>query len=337
MSVTLKEIAERIGVAPSTVSKAINNRPGVSEQTRQIILAEIEAMGLKPKRRVGGLQRRKLGNIALLIHKSKAVYTDPFYSLVTEGIVKEAQHRGFHVIYFLMDNNDVDVDENLGELMEGNTFNGLILIGADLNTPFLDKIKTSQIPMVLVDSKYPGFNCIVTANVDGTKDAVKYLVENGHHNILFLCGPLNHNSIAERLEGYKAGLEQYAQDSKPLIICADGLGVDSGRKALESAEYDGAYTAILAANDKLAIGALKALKEKDLDVPCDISLIGFDDIEWALHTDPPLTTVRVAKRQTGMLAAKLLIQAIADTESHPAQIEVSTRLIVRQSSGPAAR
>lgn len=331
MTVTLKEIAERIGVAPSTVSKAINNRPGVSDHLRKQILEEIEALGLRPKRQAGGLQRRTTGNLALLVRKSKSVHTDPFYSLITEGIATEVQNRGLHVIYFLLE-DDETVDPELYELIEGQKADGLILIGADFSDSLLDRISKAETPIVLVDDLRPGINSVATENVDGAKQAVKHLVDYGHKNILFLSGPLHHTSIAERLEGYKQGLKEYTEGIKPNVIQCAGLAVDNGYNTLQNIDYDQSFTAVFAANDKLAIGALKALKEKGLVVPDDVSVVGFDDIEWALHTEPPLTTVRVAKRQTGIYAAKLMLQIIKDSSQHPVHIKVSTKLVIREST-----
>ncbi|GIQ70096.1 LacI family transcriptional regulator [Xylanibacillus composti] len=330
MSITLKEIATKLGVSTSTVSKAINNRPGVSDELRQRIMNLIEEHDLQPKRRNVSQGKDQITNINLLVRMNQAVETDPFYTLITEGIATELQHQRSNLLYYVL-SEPKPSDSMFHEMFENQSADGAILVGADYDPRFLHKIASLKIPVVLVDSMHPGFCSVNTDNARGALQAVNHLIDLHHTRIACLSGPLSHNSIHQRYQGYLQGLKDAANQTIPKLIECPGVGVEDGYQAIAALDNID-FTAIFATNDKLAIGAIKALKEKAFHVPKSISIVGFDDIEWGLHTDPPLTTIRIAKQQIGALSAQLIMHLINGDDPHQVDASVATKLIVRSST-----
>lgn len=335
MSITLKDIAQELGVSASTISKAINDRPGVSGEMRQKILQAIEEKNFRPKYRGGGLSKDKTTNINLLVRINQSVEADPFYSLITEGISTELQNQRCNLLYYVM--NERHLEETVfEEIFETNHVSGTIFVGADFDNALFEKVALLDVPVVTVDNQYRGFGSVNTDNYTGALEAMNHLVELGHEQIIFLSGPLKHKSIKQRHNGYEDIMKKRFPASRPLVIECDGVSVNDGYEAIRSCgNID--FTAVFAATDKLAIGGIKALKERGYRIPQDISFVGFDDIEWGLHTEPPLTTIRTAKHQMGALAAQLLTHLInSKEEAHIADIMVSAKLVPRASSIPIA-
>lgn len=333
MSVTLKEIAKELGVSPSTISKALNDQPGVSEDLRNKIIHAVKEKNLRPKQRGSGLVKDNTLNIVLMVRINQSLESDPFYALITEGISKELQHYRSNLLYHVLHERQPD-DALFAEIFESKSVDGAILIGADLEPKLFERISRLEIPAVLVDNQYPGFCSVNTDNYRGALEGLKHLAEFGHKDIVFLSGPLEHQSIRQRYQGYLDGMRNYAPEAKPALIECAGVSVDDGYRALQA--YAGrSFTGVFAANDKLAIGAIKALKEEKYSIPKDISVIGFDDIEWGLHMEPALTTIRIAKHQMGSLAAQLLMHYINGDAPHSVDVTVATKLVPRQSAAAA--
>ena len=327
MSITLKDIAKKVGVSTSTISKAVNNRPGVSNQLRNRILETISQMNLQPKQHVGGLIKNNMINVNLLVRINQSINDDPFYSLITEGLSKELQDSKINLLYNVLRENKLS-DSTFNELFKEKEISGAILIGADYESELLNQISQMEIPAILIDNKHPGFSWVNSNNYHGAIQAINHLNKLGHRKIAFLAGPLNHKSIAERFQGYS---ELF--NNKANLIESSGVSVEDGYQAINSCQKID-FTALFAATDKLAIGAIKSLKERGFKIPADISIIGFDDIEWAVHTEPSLTTIKVAKQQIGMLAAQLFKDLYQNNNFHQVEINVQTKLVKRNSTGP---
>lgn len=333
MSTTLKDIARKLGVSTSTISKALNEKPGVSEDLRKKILEAVEGQQLRPKAKAAAAAKEKGVNIVLLVRINQTVVADPFYALITEGISTGLQTHRFNLLYYVMHEKTLD-ETAFMEMFEANEAGGAILVGADFSTELLERIARLDIPVVMVDNRYNGFGSVNTDNYAGAVEAVRHLTQSGHRQLIFLSGPLQHQSIRQRYKGFCDVLAETPGVGEPVLIECDGVSVDDGYNAIISCgKID--FTAVFAANDKLAIGAIKALKERGFLVPQNISVVGFDDIEWGLHTEPPLTTVRIAKHQLGALAAQLLLHLTGDNaEAHAVDITVAAKLIRRGSTAP---
>ena len=273
-------------------------------------------------------------SVNLLVRINQKPIADPFYSVITECITKELQTSDIGVRYYVMHENTMN-SETFSDVFQNAAVLGNILVGADFDLDLLASIQGMQIPTVLVDGTYPKFSCVNTDNQKGAMDAVTYLAQQEHKEIMFLSGPMEHNSIAQRFQGYKAAMEAMNGGVPRHMVC-DGVSIDDGyQRVMEVDTFD--FTALFAATDKLAIGAMRALAARGKKVPEDISVIGFDDIEWGLYSEPPLSTMHVAKSQLGRQAAHLLLNILQDEEMASVDINVSTKLIVRQSVSPPKR
>jgi len=328
MAVTIKDVAERAGVAPSTVSRALNNRGRVSPETRERVLRAARELGYRPAMAGRGLALGRTENLGFITHHRHPLRPGYFYGEVLAGVDREARERGFHVIF------SADVSENLPAMVKEQRVDGLILAGCDIPRDLIVALKARGVPLVLVDNHLDEVDSIITDNVGGAREAVTHLIRLGHRRIGFICEWFGDLSFAERFEGYKLALREHGLPFDESLT-AEGpprqpkSGYVAMRKLLERT----IPSAVFAANDATAAEAIRAIKERGLKVPEDIALVGFDDGSLAAHTEPPLTTVRVFREKMGSIAVKRLLELIEDPDQPPVQIKLATQLIVRGSCG----
>lgn len=266
----------------------------------------------------------------MFVRRNKSTSSDPFYSLIQEGISQQFQVSKVNLLLNIFDQKSIERPE-LTKMYQMNQIHGSILIGADYDKDFLLNIKKLDFPTVLVDSSFPGLISVNTNNFQGAEIAVDHLVVNGHTRISFLSGPLTHQSIKRRYDGFLSRLRsKVGSEANSKLIKANGVSINDGYEAMIQDSLEG-YTAIFASTDKLAIGALKALNEKGIKVPDDISIIGFDNIEWSLHTNPPLTTINIPKQQVGTAAVRLFLNIYEVPELNGVDLQVNTNLVQRNS------
>jgi len=331
--VTIKDIAEKVGVAPSTVSRALNNKGRMSKGTREKILKVARELDYYPNMNAKGLATNKTGNIGLIIDKRHAPINFSFYGPVVEGLEAEASKHGYYLVLstFALDEPPRCVKER--------RVDGLILMGCDLPGELILSLK-DEIPLVLVDNHLDGVDSVAADNVGGAYEAVKHLIRLGHQRIGFITERFRNLSFWERFEGYKLALKDHGLTVDEDLV-AEGIMGDYGYEAMRkllSGRYRGLkgdpkFTAVFAANDAVAVGALRAIREAGLKVPDDIALVGFDDGSLAPHADPPLTSVKVFRKRMGKVAARRLLELIEDPSLPPAQIKLPTKLTIRESCG----
>lgn len=327
MSVTLKEIALEAGVSTATVSKVINNRPGVSDEVRARLLVLLEEKGYW-KKDMEPLWEEKGAFVNLVLRNNHGFASDPFYSIISEGVTRELQKGKIGVRYYIQTENTISA-QAFDEIFKNVYSLGNILIGADFAPDVLSRLENIRTPTVLVDCVHPGFSSVNPDHFGGAKQATAHLLAAGHRQLLFLAGPLSQSSIAERYRGCCAAAAEQPGAAIRCIECP-GVGIEDGERAVRQApELD--FTALFAATDKLALGALKALRQRGLSVPQDVSVMGFDDMEWSRYAEPPLSTVHIPKTRLGKLAAQLLINRLQDPGMERVTMNISTRLVLRES------
>lgn len=335
MSVILKDIAEKLNVSISTVSKAINHRPGISDEIRAKILQTIEEMGYQSSVRTERLNvngtTTPSPTINLSIRINDSYLTDPFYALISQEITHELQERQYNVLFNVIGKPELSPEEFIS-IFEPNRSNAYVVIGADFNPSLFEGIKKFGVPIVLVDNGYNGFSSVNTDNIQGAQSAIEYLAGLGHQDILCLAGPLHHRSIQDRYQGYSRAIESYHLHTKPRLIECPGVSINDGCEAITHCKNLD-FSAVFGCTDKLAIGAMKGLQKRGVKIPEEISVMGFDDIEWGLHTEPQLTTIKTAKKQIARLATELLFDLLDHKESYPMYVVIGTEIIVRESTG----
>lgn len=329
-NVTLKSIAETMGVSTASVSRALNDQPGVSEAVRQKILETAQRMGYIPNHSARSLASDKTQTIAFVIPKTKlSAAADPFYPLIMEGAESYFSDYGYHVLLTTLDREAMTQPERLS-IFNGNRIDGLILAGPQIPASFVLRIMALELPVVLVDNylSQTATNCVLSDDESGAYAAARHLLEREHRRILFLSGPASWISNRERVRGYRRAMEEW--ESEPLILYADETTIESGKRLLPQAlEAWPDVTALCAANDSMAIGAMRATARLGKRIPDDLCVVGFDDISWAQLCDPPLTTVHVFKHRMGFLAAQRLLEVIETPDLPPTKTLVATELVQR--------
>jgi len=332
---TIKDVAREVNVSIATVSLVINNHGRISQDTRKKVLKAIRKLNYHPSRSARGLVSRKTGNIGFILTEDHFLRTEPFYTKIFLGTEFEARTKDYYVLLATVNSSFSNVDSLPRFILERN-FDGIIIAGKVPNS-LIASILIYKKPTVFVDfspnnGDYPN---ILTDNLKGGQLATEHLIEYGHKNIAFVGGEISHSSITDRLQGYKLALEgaKINIDESLIITNDEYLSRQNGCASAElliNRRKD--VTAIFAANDATAIGVMQCLKNKGIEIPDRISVIGFDDVEADLFIDPPLTTIRVPKLDMGTEAIQLILGIINNKNIKTKKILMPVELIVRKST-----
>jgi LacI family transcriptional regulator len=332
MTVTIKDVAKKAKVSPATVSLVINKNKRISERTRARVLKSIKDLNYHPSRSARGLVSKQSGNIGFILTQDHFSKSEPFYTKIFIGTEFQAREHEYYVLMTTIPNTFKKCDPLPRFILERNV-EGIILAGR-VPQELIECIERYDLPVVFVDY-YPmngSHSVVMSDNMSGGFQATQHLIDCGHHSIAFVYSDIQHPSILERFQGYKMALEK-AQ--LPSLSVTNGLETDrtSGYKAAQKLfSQTNKVTAIFACNDAMAIGVLQYLKEKNIKVPKEISIIGFDDVEADLSLDPPLSTMRVNKEEMGIQAIRLIVETLQNKATKPHKILVPVELIVRKST-----
>jgi len=328
MSVSIKDIAQRVNVSPSTVSRALNNHPRISDKTKKQIDALAKEMGYVPS----GIARDLVGKRSATIGVAVADFLDPFYSDIISGIEDIAITNNHHVFVssFYRDQQR--------ELTLLNTFYerrlaGIIVAGSVMDQEYLCFPHRDAMPAVLINCPQHPFS--VSANkVLGARLAVEHLIELGHRRIAHVRHGHDYETAQLRLTSYKKTLNQYGIPVDDRYIVAGDERFTGGVRAVDQLlALPEPPTAVFCFNDMTAVGVINGLLKKGIDVPKDISVVGFDDMDIASFYHPALTTVHQPTYQIGRESAKMLSALIEGNKNIKAQL-IEPQLIVRESTAP---
>ncbi len=329
-----KSLCELYGISQITARKAI------FELVNMGFLYRVPGKGTfvaSPAPRQGAIMPLKTDNIGFVISREHhPIFSNSFYSFVFKGVEEEARAHGYDLFYQILDQK-LMADPSSFKLIVEKKVDGLLLVG-EMPHNFVFRLKEEDIPLVLVDHyiKEAELDAVVTDNEKGTYQVMKYLVDLGHTKIGFLGASLGHGTFMERFRGYKSALKnfgiKYNEDFVQTGLLWDGYAIMD--KIFRKQKLP---TAIFACNDLMAIKAMAAICDRELRVPDDISVAGFDDIEMSSQIHPPLTTVRVQREQMGALAIRKLIGRIRDKSRYPKKTVLPTELVVRKSCKTVSR
>lgn len=314
--VTLKDVAARAGVTPATVSYVLNDKKSISGQTKRRVLAAIDELGYVPdlSARTLSMSQRSSRLIGVVVPQtepgSRLMFQNNFYSEILGSIELHARQHGYHIII-----SATDVGESYLTLAQERNLDGIIVIGM-YPDEFYRQMKKTQIPIVLIDS-YCNDHYYHNVRIDdayGSYLATRHVLECGHRHIAFFSGLLKENGVMKkRLSGYRDALNEQGLPFDPAYVFEGSIdyesGVSSARRLLAAALP---ATAVVAAADILAIGAMKGFYENGVRVPDDISVMGFDDLEISQYLTPGLSTVKQHISLKGERAVELLLNNIAD-------------------------
>jgi LacI family transcriptional regulator len=338
MSPRIKDVADRAGVSVGTVSNVLNRPELVAEGTRALVLAAISDLGFVRNSSAAQLRAgtsRSLGLIVLDL-------ANPFFHDVARGVEEVAEAEGYAV---MVCNSDEQArrEERYLQVLEEQRVRGVLITPVLVASQRLDALRRRGTPTVLVDRHDPRANCCSVAvdDVAGGEIAGGCLLGQGHRRIAYVTGPLTIQQCADRLTGLRRAIGAAGADPDDVVtmIEAPALNARAGYHTARHLFDNGiAVTAAFCANDLLALGVLRAAIGTGRRVPDDISLLGYDDIDFAGDAAIPLSSVRQPRRQIGRAAARLLIEECdhPDTHAHR-QIMFRPELVSRESTGAGVR
>ena len=332
---TLKEIATSLNLSVMAVSKALRDAPDISVSTKARVQAEARRRHYIPNRAAQNLRLRRSGLIGVVVPQINHTY----YSQLVWGIERQAEATGLQVLL----GSSLDRAENeMREVQKliSRQVEALLLVPAvrwQHRLATLEMMRASRIPTVLLDAypagaeNFPRVSWVVCDDQRGGQLATEHLLERGHREILFLAGPNGSSSSAGRFSGYQRALAAAGVAYSDTRVYLADKDIDSGRKAMTQALSEKApFTAVLAHNDSVAIGAAETLVQQGFRIPKDVSVVGFGDGILAENFRVPLTTVRVPQMEMGETAVRLAIDLQKDIAVEPRQLPVE--ITVRSST-----
>ena len=333
--VTLSDIAEQSDVSLTTVSLVLRNKfgSGIPAETRQRVLDTARDLGYRGKSPTEARQTLNQIGILLRAREDDLPLANPFYSTILAGIEAACRQNRFNLLSATLPVNDDNYPLEIPRLLDGEHVDGLLLVGTFVDRTLDHLLGEKSVPVVLVDaySDSTAYDAVVTENYSGAYQAVSYLIEHGHRHIGIVGSlPRAYPSIYERRRAYAEALQEHDIATTYFADCH--LRREEAFVATtHMLQQDPQITALFGVNDDMAIAAMRAAQTLGKQVPQDISVIGFDDIDLAHLTIPALTTMQVDKLSLGRTAVQTLINRVQTPESPRATVALRTRLIERQS------
>jgi len=332
--VTIREIADLAGVSIATVSRVVNGRGDVAPETRELVMRVIQERGYMTNRSARALSGGRTGHVGLTIPLMRGDY----FAAILEGALEAVYEEDMRlVLYTTLHEHDREVSV-LERLSDGATDGAIILLPLE-SSGELVALQESGFPFVVVDPRIPlddGIPAVSAAHRAGALAATEHLLSLGHRRIGHISGPAGWAATTERIEGYHSALAVAGVLPTPELIVEGNFeaptGVAAANVLLDLADPP---TAIFSANDNMAAGVLQVAHERGLAVPGDLSVIGFDDADLATILSPGLTTVRQPLAELGRTGVNLLTRMLEKQRVEALRVELATRLVVRESTGPA--
>lgn len=333
-AVSIKDIARAARVSHSTVSRALHSSPLVNRETAERIRSIACEMGYRPSAVARSLVTRKTKTIGVVV----TTIADPFIAEVVSGIEEVANDHGYSV--FLANcNADPEREVKVVHSFHERRVDGILVTASRVGALYMPLLSEMKVPIVLINNQHPGefVHSVMIDNVTASREATQHLIRLGHRRIAYIGDQFGFQSDSERFSGYRQALEAADLPFLPELVAHGDGKPEGGMRAMEKllalAEPP---TAVFCYNDLSALGALRVIQWHGLNVPLDISIVGFDDLFIASYTNPPLTTIRQPKQQMGRMAMEILLKLFSGLNS-TTNIKVSGELIIRGSTAPAKR
>jgi len=332
--VRLKDIALRAGVTMMTVSKALRDAPDISAATKARIRVLAEQMGYTPDSLARSLRSRQSKLFGLVI----SAVTNPVFARVMMAIEEQALELGYDIV-FAQSLNKPDREQKVVRHLLSRRVDGLFITPVyrlDPTAQVYEELRNRATPVVVLGHRAPfceGFANVETDDIAASMAATKHLLELGHRRIAFFGGPSAVPSAQERLEGYRRALREADIEADDRLIFNAGSTIEEGEKAaLQLLNESPGATAVQAVNDLVAIGAASVFLGQGLQIPRDLSLVGFGNVLVSEHFRVPLTTIRQPKLRLGSAAMELMLKLLRGEP--PSTKRLPAEIIIRQSSGP---
>ncbi len=334
---SIRDVARLAGVSPGTASRVLSGSSyPVSDRARRRVEDAARALNYVTNSAARALVTGRSELVGAIVHD----ITDPFFSVVVRGLQDAAVADGLVV---LVGNDDRDAGklESYLTMLLSQKPTGVVLIGGQLREPAatlpvalaVQRLREQGVPVVAVGRYELDIPHVAVDDVAGADTAVTHLVELGHRHIAFLGGPLNSTTVQDRYTGYCNALMRVGEPLDERLVAPTPLSVEGGSQAVAGLLAAGMpFSALFAATDEVAFGAVSTLREHGLHIPADVSVVGFDDVVMSAHSDPPLTTIRVPARELGLAAWRLLRGG--EAPGPPPCEQVPFELVRRASTAP---
>ncbi|MFQ5614448.1 MAG: LacI family DNA-binding transcriptional regulator [Anaerolineae bacterium] len=334
---TLEEIAKVAGVSRSTVSRVINDEPNVRPAVRQRVWEVVETMGYHPNAAARSLASRRSQVIGAIIPQTvNTVFADPFFPGVLRGIADAANEHKYHLMLSMV---SPPLEEDFyRRALRSQLLDGVVIMSAFLDDPLIPRLLRDRIPFVII-GRHPresAASYVDADNVRGARMATAHLLRQGRQRMASITGPASMIAGLDRREGYRTALREADLPLEEKLIVAGDFTEASGYAAMQQLlpqEPD----AVFVANDLMAVGALRAIRQAGRRVPEDVALVGFDDAQIAAYAEPPLTTVRQPVYELGSTAIDLLLRLLENDTQGPLRTILPTELVIRASCGAQRR
>jgi LacI family transcriptional regulator len=329
---TIKDVAKLASVSISTVSRVLNNSGYTSEETKKKVFEAVENLNFRKNIVAAAMINKQTSTFGLIIPDIKNV----FYADLTRAVEDAANQHGFNVILCNTDNDLKKEAEYISFLLQKG-IDGIIFSTPEIKNRNIKEVIKSRpdLPIVILGSKVVGVHVdeVLVDNFEGAYNATIHLLELGHKKIGFIAGQPDSYATIERQKGYEAALEEYQLSLDPENIILDEFKVGSGyNKGKEMLLRKNRPTAIFAGNDAIAVGVYKAARELDIQIPEELSIVGFDDSQYAEIVYPSLTTVRTPVLEMGEKAIEMGILLSKKNKKFKETITFQPELIVRSST-----
>lgn len=343
---TLEDVARQAGVSKATVSRVLNNKPRVSEKTRNKVLEVARSLGCITRDGARALNRRLTYNLGAIFTANPYISDEELTGIKSPqlgwdqealyGVEEAVREAGYNL--FVTRARVCDPDGKLPRFVESRQVDGVFIIGGLFHDQYIERLKETGIPVVIIGSYVHSedVNCIYADNFQGAYVATCHLLSLGHVRVAFINGPATTRTSADKLQGYRAALKQAGLMPDNRLIREGCFTRASGYSAFSQIWSDGIQPdAVFCANAEMAVGAIKFVEEQGLVVPDDIAIVGYQDEQVAAFTKPSLTCVRLYTREMGLEAGRRMLAVLNNGDSLGFKIAVPTKLIVRESSGVA--
>ncbi|KQV07860.1 LacI family DNA-binding transcriptional regulator [Leifsonia sp. Root112D2] len=335
MSRRLAEVARKVGVSEATVSRVLNEKPGVSEATRQAVLTALDVLGYERPTKLRGERARLVGLVFPELH-------NPIFPAFAEVIGGALAQNGYTPVLCTQTAGGISESDYV-ELLLQQQVSGVVFVGglyAQLDAPHdhYARLGELKLPTVLVNAPVPSltFATVSCDDAVATEQALNHLRQLGHTRIGFVLGPRDHMPSRRKLAAAERIITGWGETLPPQHIAHSLYSLEAGQSAATRLLQTG-VTAIVCASDPMALGAIRAARRAGLSVPGDVSIVGYDDSALMNSVDPPLTTVRQPIEPMGRMVIELLLRQISSDSAITDELFFEPELVVRSSTGPAVR
>jgi len=332
----MKDVAREAGVSTSTVSHVINNNRFVSEAIRDKVNAAIDRLNYAPSALARSLKLNQTRTIGMLLTAS----SNPFYSEVVLGVERSCYERGYSLILCNTDGDEERMNRSIETLLQKRV-DGLIMMCTENHCPSQDALnRYPSLPIVMMDwSPFDGANDIIQDNaLIGGKMATEYLIHQGYSRIACITGPLDKTTAQQRLAGFRQAMHEANLEIMPGYEVSGDFEFAGGLSAMQQLlTLPVPPDAVFASNDAMAVGVYQAVYQQGLNIPIDVAVMGYDDIQLAQYMTPPLTTIHQPKDELGELAIDTLLHRLQEPDTEAQVLSLTPELIMRGSVGKFPR